>query len=143
MIDVRIVYRRLEKIKANMGLLAEAAQISYIEFAGDAMRYYATERALHVSIQAVIDICTYLIKDAQIKMPEEYRDLPAIMVKMGVIPTDMESRLANMISMRNILVHEYLEIDLSIVHSSLRDDLADFDLFARLVEDYLEREGVG
>ena len=142
MMDVRIIYRRFEKIKANMGMLREAAQASYVQFTGDPVLYYATERALQVCIQAIIDICAYLVKESQTRMPEEYRDLAAIMVKMGVIPADMEPRLVSMIGMRNILVHQYLEIDLSIVHRSLQSDLEDFDRFARYVEDYLEREGV-
>ena len=45
----------------------------------------------------------------------------------------LSKRLAPMAGFRNILVHEYLEIDRHRVYRVLREDLGDFELFLKAV----------
>jgi len=142
MIDPRIVYRRFEKIKENLAMLSEAGDMPFEAFVSDPIRYYATERALQVSAQAIIDICAHIVTETQAKMPNDYKDLPLALGKVGIISKDLAERLSHLVSMRNILVHQYLDVDLSIVHRALRENLGDFDEFASCVTEYLEREGI-
>jgi uncharacterized protein YutE (UPF0331/DUF86 family) len=138
----RIVYRRLQKIRENLDLLRSAAEAPVEKFVSDALLYSATEHAVQVSIQAVIDICAYLVKRAQAHMPEEYRDLPLLASRLGVFPEEFAKRLVGMVGMRNVLVHMYLDVDLTLVHRMLQENLDDFNEFARYVDAYLEREGI-
>jgi len=138
----RIVYRRLDKIREKLALLRSVAEAPFDKFMSDALLHSAAEHALQVSIQDVIDICAYLVKKAQLRMPEEYRDLPVIASRLGVFPEELATKVASMIGMRNVLVHMYLDVDLSLVHRMLQDNLDDFNQFAGYVDAYLEKEEI-
>ena len=56
---------------------------------------------------------------------------PADCVKIGI--KELASQMAAMVRFRNILVHDYLEIDARIVYSNLAEDLKDFDEYARQI----------
>lgn len=142
MTEDRIIYRRLQKIRENLGLLRSAAKEPFDKFVSDDMLHSATEYALQVSIQAVVDICAYLVKMAQVKMPDEYRDLAAMASRLGVFPKEFAENVVGMIGMRNVLVHMYLDVDLSKVYHILQDHLDDFNEFAKYVDAYLEKEGI-
>ena len=44
-----------------------------------------------------------------------------------------------MIGMRNILVRQYVDVDVAKLHQAIRECLADFDRFAQTIVRYLER----
>ena len=60
------------------------------------------------------------------------------MGKHGVIPKDFASKIEGMAGFRNILVHDYLEIDPRKVYQNLLNALKDFDEFARYIVGYIE-----
>ena len=142
MINRRVVLRRLGKIKENLKVLRRISQLPFESFSADIEKRYVAERALEISIQALIDVCAHLVKQAQVSIPDENHDFPLILGRLGVFPQDLAERLAGMIGMRNVLVHEYLDIDLSLVYQALKENLGDFDEFARYIVEYLEKEGI-
>lgn len=53
--------------------------------------------------------------------------------RRGWIEHDLAHSLAQMVGMRNLLVHEYAKLDLDKVRSTLRDDLDDLLAFAESI----------
>lgn len=53
---------------------------------------------------------------------------------------ELSQRLQNMIGFRNIAVHQYRKLDLSIVESIIRKDLDDLLTFAETVRPSLDSE---
>ena len=142
MIDPEVIEVRLDKIQENLVLLRKIDEIPLSEFVSNSLTHSAAERAVQVSIQAVIDICSYLVSEMQNKMPASQRDLPEILRKAGVFPKELANKLSGMIGVRNVLVHQYLDVDLNRVHSIIQNNLGDFDEFAKYVVEYLEKEGI-
>lgn len=142
MINDRIIYRRLDKIQENVQLLRSLEGKSFDEFVSNSFYVSGSEHALQISIQAIIDICACLVREAQVHMPEEYGELPRILSELGVFPKEFAERLGSMIGMRNVLVHLYLQVDVSLVYEVIQKNLDDFDQFAKYVVAYLEKEGV-
>jgi uncharacterized protein YutE (UPF0331/DUF86 family) len=60
-----------------------------------------------------------------------------ILGKKGIIPQDLAAKLSNAASFRNILIHEYLKVDIKQVYTSLQKDLDDFVVFSRFIAGYL------
>lgn len=140
MIDQEVIISRLDRIKKNLKVLEKITDIPFDEFVSNSLYHLAAERAIQTSIQAMIDICSYLVAESQAAMPAQYGELPQILSKEGVFPKDLADRLTSMIGMRNVLVHEYLQIDLERVYTAIRDNLGDFDEFARHIVAYLEKQ---
>lgn len=60
-------------------------------------------------------------------------------LRPSVVPESFARELRGLAGFRNILVHGYLEVELSRVHHLLNQRLDDFDRFARCVTDWHTR----
>jgi uncharacterized protein YutE (UPF0331/DUF86 family) len=68
-------------------------------------------------------------------VPDEAENVFAVLGREGVIYRDLARHMVSMVRFRNILVHDYLDIDSQIVYHNLTDELGDFDLFAQTILD--------
>ena len=142
MIDLGMIQSRLDAIDESVRLLKELKGVPLEAIASDSWKLGGAKYYLQTSIEAVLDICKYLVANAQHGMPEMYRDLALVLSKEGVFPKEFAVRLAQMIGLRNVLVHQYLQVDLEKLHMAIQKDLGDFDEFARYIVAYLEKEGI-
>ena len=98
----------------------------------------ACERLLQISIEVVIDVCNLLVSGLRLGLPAEEDDLFVKLVKAGVFSKKMGERLRQMKGFRNILVHEYADVDDMLVYNVLTTELGDFRLFKKEVLEFVE-----
>lgn len=127
--------RRLESCQRRLG---ELAKQGLKEFLGDEVSIDLAERNLQIGIQCLLDIGNHIIAERGFQVPESNEDIFRILGKHGVIPKDFASKIEGMAGFRNILVHDYLEIDPRKVYQNLLNALKDFDEFARYIVGYIE-----
>ena len=84
-----------------------------------------------------IDLANMLIRRRRLGIPGESRESFAILARERAIPLDLGERLQKMIGFRNIAVHQYQDLDLSIVDAVIRDGLEDLLEFAEVIRPYL------
>lgn len=82
--------------------------------------------------QVCMDIAGYLIAQLGLRSPAEPEIVFAVL-EQSILPRELAKRMAGMVRFRNILVHDYLEIDSYIVHTSLAGELDDFAQFAKII----------
>lgn len=70
---------------------------------------------------------SHIIADENLGTIEQSRDIPLRMREHGYINEDLEQRWIRMIGFHNILVHEYLEVDRTIVHDVICNRLGDIE----------------
>jgi uncharacterized protein YutE (UPF0331/DUF86 family) len=95
------------------------------------------ERTLQIAIQAVIDVASHVISDERLGEPKTNREMIDLLKRHGWVPPDLAVNLGNMVGFRNILVHAYESVDLSIVESIVTEHLEDFRWFARAIRSRL------
>ena len=139
MVSREVVEKHLEDLATRVARLRRFQGVSLEEFRSDWEKVYAAERALQTAIQNVIDIGAHILADLGDSQWNEYRDIPERLFAHGVIPREEVSTLKAMIGMRNILVHQYVDVDVAKLHQAIRERLADFDHFAQAIVRYLER----
>ena len=123
--------RILAKIDVLDGYLKELREILPADF-GEYKKIEkrrACERLLQVSIECVIDICGLLVTGLRLGLPAEEDDLFEKLEQAGIITSLRKQSLKKMKGFRNILVHEYGEVDDVIVYEVLQNNLNDFDAF--------------
>ncbi|WP_448338291.1 type VII toxin-antitoxin system HepT family RNase toxin [Chloroflexus aurantiacus] len=103
------------------------------EFLSDPYLRDIVERNLEVAAQRCINICHRIITLEGAQKPRSYYEAILRMGELGVLPPDFAGQLAPLAGLRNILVHEYLQIDWDEVYASLArlDDLSRFADFVR------------
>ena len=97
----------------------------------DPFVYGNVERYLQLAIQTVIDISNHILAERKIQGITEYRDLLERLGSEGIISNDLAETIAPMAGLRNILVHEYLEINRERLYEILQQRLDDFKDFGK------------
>ncbi|OFV84925.1 MAG: hypothetical protein A2W26_00890 [Acidobacteria bacterium RBG_16_64_8] len=133
--------RILAKLDALDGYLRELEQIVPTTF--DGYRRIETKRAcerlLQISIESTIDVCGRLVIGLRLGLPAEETDLFAKLQQAGVVSAEMAAILGRMKGLRNILVHEYGQVNDRVVYEVFRENLGDFVRFRQEVTKALAR----
>lgn len=120
--------------------IREYAGIDIEEYKSDWKAQRVVERTLQMMIETCTDIAEHIIADARMKPPESYTETFKVLYDNGVIDEDLSSELQRMSKFRNILVHQYEEVDASVVILILQRHLGDFSRFKEAVLDYMGRQ---
>lgn len=137
-VNERIVTNRISKLREYLKVLRVLQKASFEEFVSNPRIRYSAERCLHLAIECAINIGSHIISALQLRKPEEYHDIAVILRENGVIPSEFAEEFVKMIRFRNILVHDYVGLDVSRVYSFLQDRLGDFGLFIEYITEFLK-----
>ncbi len=96
------------------------------------------ERSVQIIAQAILDIAGHIIASKGWGTPSSYKEGILKLVQHEVIDKSLGFRLANLVGMRNILVHEYQVIDRKLVHAAIAQIIEDGPQFTRQVLNLIE-----
>lgn len=138
-VDSQVIKLRLDKILSILEFLKIAAEMKEEEFVDNRMIRLATERSLQIAAQAVIDISTHLVAHNHWGTPESYKDSVDIISKNGIIERGLADNLIELVKLRNVIVHVYLEIDPKIVYQSVQQSISDLKDFVESIKKALSQ----
>lgn len=127
MIRKEIIRKRLNKLDEYLAVLIQLQRYSYNEFVQSPERYGSAERFLQLAIETINDIGNHLVAEMNLGVVNWISDIPSLLGKAGYIDQEMKENWVKMIGFRNVLVHDYLDIDLSLVYDILTNRLKDFE----------------
>jgi uncharacterized protein YutE (UPF0331/DUF86 family) len=134
LVDRYVVQARIAKIREYVALLRKIRRLAdERRFAEDPLIYGNAERYLQLAIQGVLDISNHIVADMRLNLPADSKDLFSLLATHRVLPVRLSKKLVSMAGFRNVLVHEYLEIDRRRVYRVLKDELGDFEKFIKAV----------
>jgi uncharacterized protein YutE (UPF0331/DUF86 family) len=128
--DPVLIAKRLRKLREYVRLLRILRGRPLEEFIEDPFVIGNVERYLQLAIQVVLDICNHIVADDRLGAVEEYRDTIRLLGQNGYLQPGLVQRLTPMAGLRNILVHDYMDVDRNRIHALLQDCLEDFEQFA-------------
>lgn len=139
MVRPEILQRRLQKLGEYLKLLRGYREnVSRADLDDDPTVRGSIERYLQLAAESMIDIGSHVAADASLVAAEDYKGTFSALEKSGIIPSDFATRLRGWAGFRNILVHEYLEVDLDKVWHALQDELGDIEQFIATFSRFLE-----
>jgi len=127
-----VLRRRLAHLEEYLRVLRGLAGYSLNEFLGNPERYGAAERFLQLCIEAISDMAAHVASDEDWGSFERTRDLVYLFRERGLVDEALAERWLRMIGFRNLLVHEYLEIDRRRVYRVLQENLGDLEALGRV-----------
>ena len=137
MVNRVLLERILADIKTNVKDLRDANDITWDLYRTDVRARRFVERTLHITIEGCIDAAQHIISDGEMREPTSYRDTFAVLTENKILSPEDLSRLENIASFRNLLVHYYEKIDNEIVYGIFRNNLSEFDLFVDRIVSFL------
>lgn len=135
--NLEIVRRRLDRLAEYLQILERYQAYSLEEFLADPERYGSAERFLQLAIEVAIDIGNHIVAERQLGRVEKSRDVPALFRSNGLIDDTLEQQWIQMIGFRNILVHDYVELDRRLVYRVLSERLDDLAGLQRIFATFL------
>lgn len=91
----------------------------------------AVERYLYLLTQAVIDLAEMLIAYKKLRKPATMSECFEILGEAKLIEPDLQETMIKLTGFRNVLAHDYTDIDYDIVHDVLNNKIADVEKFVR------------
>ncbi|MCS3699758.1 uncharacterized protein YutE (UPF0331/DUF86 family) [Salinibacter ruber] len=137
MVDPNVIRRRLQKLGEHLDILRKTQQYSRSEFVDDPYLYGSAERFLQLSIEAINDVASHVAVDENLGAAERAQDLPHIFESEGLIGEELRDQWADMIGFRNVLVHDYIDIDRTIVHDAIQNRLGEIERLRSVFARYL------
>ena len=135
----RITKLSSEILNAINGL-QEISELSKEKFLENHHMIASAKYYLVVSIEAVIDLSNYLIRQNKLRIPENYADTFKVLAESNVIEEDLSRRLMEMAKFRNRLVHIYWEVDDEVVYSIIKEDIKDVEEFLASYTEFLSKQ---
>ena len=94
-------------------------------------KHYEIERLLELLVITASDIVFHLISSKGEAVPSSYKAAFLRAGEIGIISEKLSNKLALSAGLRNILVHEYEEIDYTLVHKSIPMAIRGFAAFLK------------
>lgn len=92
---------------------------------------------MHLTIEAIFDICNHIISDLCLRKPENYKDIFKVLFENNIISETQFEKFSKMAGFRNILVHDYAKINREMVYEIILNNLNDFEDFIDTISEYI------
>lgn len=143
MLRAEFVERKLQLITDELARLVLFGDESYESLIADNVRLAALERILERIISRSIDVNEHIISSLATGMEERttrltYRDTFLRLPDYGVLPDAFAQRIAPSAGLRNIIVHEYNDIDHRIVFNAIRSTLEQYSEYVAYVRQFVD-----
>jgi uncharacterized protein YutE (UPF0331/DUF86 family) len=133
LVDKILLGRKLADLETYLVQLKEFADISEADYRKNWKTQRIVERTLQIVIETSIDIANHLISDRGLRMPTGYADTFQILAENKILAEKLSSNLQKMAKFRNIIVHQYEDINPRIVTAILRNNLKDLEQFRKAI----------
>ena len=135
MVDVEVIKQRLNQLSTSINKIERFKEMSLEEFLKDDIIQDVVEYNLFIAINMMIDIATHIVVDNNMGSPETLGEAFNILNKEKYLNDEETKVYRNMVGLRNILSHEYINIDKKIIYSILKNNLIDIKKFVIFVND--------
>ncbi|MDI4646780.1 DUF86 domain-containing protein [Cohnella hashimotonis] len=120
--------------------LGAAASGLAASWQGDLLQGLAQERCLHLALEIVTDVGSFLIDGFMMRDAGSYEDIVGVIGGESVIDEHLAERLRALVSLRRPLVQDYDLWQRSQLHPLTGELKALLDSFSESVQSYLRRE---
>ncbi|HQE24356.1 MAG TPA: DUF86 domain-containing protein [Fervidobacterium sp.] len=138
MSDHERICAKLNKVQNYYDELKSLSSISLDEYLGNSIYRRAVERTLQLIVESATDINNMLLKMLGQKGAVDYYNSFINLAEQDIIPMDFALKIAPSTGLRNILVHEYEEIDDKVVYNSINPCLQYYLEYMDLINRYLK-----
>lgn len=125
---IDVIFNNLDKLKFFKAK-------SYEEFISDFRNIDSSLHILQTSIQALLDIGSYIIASLGLKTPNTNTEVIEILGDNGLIPEDRSETYVKMSQFRNRIVHLYNHVDTETLYDIIVNELTDIkDFYTNLLQ---------
>lgn len=129
---------KLDKLHSYYKELKSISLITQEEYMSNSIYRRAVERTMQLIVECATDINNMLLKMNGRKGAADYFNSFIDIAELDIIPVDFALKIAPSTGLRNILVHEYEDINDEIVYHSISTCLTHYLEYMDLINRYLK-----
>ena len=114
---------KISEINKFLEELESIIPSSFEEYRSSLEKKAACERYVEKIVEAATDLAFLIIKDRKLRIPQDDADAFNVLLDSKIIDKDLAAKLKNAKGMRNIISHQYGNIDDEIVFESIAKEL--------------------
>lgn len=138
-IKPEVIKGRLKELDAVLQELALYKAKTVAEIASSLSLRWTIERGLIAAANLVFDVADHILGGQFGMYPETYEDSLHLLKERGVISDRLYQSLKGLGGFRNILVHEYLEVDVAELHKNLAKSFEVFPAYSSEIQQWLNK----
>ncbi|MEM1416076.1 MAG: DUF86 domain-containing protein [Myxococcota bacterium] len=131
MTDPPLVAKKLARIEQCVAELRRHADVDRL--ARDVVMQRFVEHTLQIAIQSALDVASHIASSERLGEPATNHALFDLLAKGGWLAPEAVPTLRAMVGFRNIIVHEYDDVDLQVVREVVAEHLDDLLAFVAAI----------
>ncbi len=139
MLDIDLMRRKLARLNMYLEKLRPIAQKTLTEYKSDFYLKSSAERLMQLIVECATDINNHVVVETGNRPPEDYTVSFIRAVEAGLISRELAEKLKGSAGMRNVLVHEYMEIDDEKVYSAIPAAIKEYKEYIKQVDEFIGR----
>lgn len=125
-----VVLNKKESIERCIRQIRNYYQLpSEFDFVEDHLKQDAIAINMQRACEQAIDLANHIVRIRKLGIPKDSRDSFHLLIDNQMIPESLGEHMINMIGFRNVLVHQYQQLDLGLMVDVIENHLDDLLLF--------------
>ena len=129
MVDRDLTLRKLANLDLYVSQVAEYRDLTVEQYRGDWKTQRIVEGTLQMAVEVCADIANHVIADRGLRVPTTYAEAFEVLAEARLLDARLRETMVRMSQFRNVIVHQYTELEPAIVVRILREHLEDFARF--------------
>jgi len=135
MTNLNVIENKISAAQKYLKILENYQKYSREEIEKNIDLRGAVERYLYLAVQAAIDLAEAVISFKNLRKPTTMAESFNILNEEGIIGEEFVNQMIKMVGFRNIIAHDYGEINYDIVYDILHHRLKDIEKFIEIVKE--------
>ncbi len=127
-----IIWSKISSMERHVERVKAKRAVSLEQFLRDLDRQESILFNMQMAIQNCIDIAAHLVSEKGCGVAGSTNELFYLLEEHGLLSTPLTEKMTRAVGFRNLIVHEYGKVDLSVVFRVCHENLSDLEEFARV-----------
>lgn len=139
MLNKELIQRKINNIENYIKEIEPLLSLEVSEIVSDVLKFRTIERNFQLIVDTMLDINTHIISAKNLKVPETLQETFLILGDGGVLPVDFVKKIAPVVGLRNIVVHEYEKIDNEKMMRDVKEGASQFGEYIVHIDNFLRK----
>jgi len=136
LVDKEIVRDKIIHLEEYINDLAEYRDLKIEKLISDKILFRYLERTLHLAVDAILNIGYHIISDERLGNPVSNKETIKILAENNIIKENIDNYI-KMAQFRNIIVHDYADIDPEIMLKIINENISDLKTIFKWYKEYI------
>jgi uncharacterized protein YutE (UPF0331/DUF86 family) len=128
-VDRDLIIAKAASVRVHLDRIAAKAGADLQVFMSDVDHQDIVAFNLHLAVENCIDIAAHIISENGWGVPGSASEMFYLLEDRGILDPELTERMIKAVGLRNLIVHEYGKIDLSLLFATVRNNLNDLNSY--------------